>query len=409
MNYSVLNANLRASIGFVRLNTVKECRNFAYWLYQQSQPTDFEYAVICYHSRYTILERFLIENFLDTALARKDQSDHLYAMKEMQPFLNTVKKKGKKDAFIIVVTTSIQETGRDHDYDWAILEPCSTRSIVQSAGRIERHRSNQLQNDDFNLFLMKHPHRYIYNAENFWSFPGIETPILQGRSFKLLKAFNKCQDKEKEACFLFAQAGFKNYEVDKNAITSRIVSCEEAFDIEQLQRNINAWVCLNKPIDYSLSPLTGLEYIQLFDLLENDKSPYSLKFFLKGSNFKMQLQRWHAKTMRFRRLSIKNIYYPVTVGSNYMQVWYDFYTNKLININSSNNAIVVKHPEYALLTFDIVKSCHDMADKLGLQTSTMEDIYKNLLQLEIPVWLAKEQINNNLYYHPLLGLGTKIE
>lgn len=44
---------------------------------------------------------------------------------------------------ILVCTTSIQETGRDHDYDWAITEPWSIRSLVQLAGRVLRHRDIQ--------------------------------------------------------------------------------------------------------------------------------------------------------------------------------------------------------------------------------------------------------------------------
>lgn len=34
--------------------------------------------------------------------------------------------------------------GRDHDYDWAIVEPSSMRSIIQLAGRIRRHRPGSL-------------------------------------------------------------------------------------------------------------------------------------------------------------------------------------------------------------------------------------------------------------------------
>ena len=34
----------------------------------------------------------------------------------------------------------MEEIGRDHDFDWAIVEPSSYRSIIQLAGRVHRHR-----------------------------------------------------------------------------------------------------------------------------------------------------------------------------------------------------------------------------------------------------------------------------
>jgi CRISPR-associated endonuclease/helicase Cas3 len=41
---------------------------------------------------------------------------------------------------IFVVLASRRRVGRDHDYDWAVVEPSSMRSIIQLAGRILRHR-----------------------------------------------------------------------------------------------------------------------------------------------------------------------------------------------------------------------------------------------------------------------------
>ncbi|WP_438357140.1 hypothetical protein, partial [Burkholderia cenocepacia] len=36
------------------------------------------------------------------------------------------------------------EVGRDHDYDWAIVDPSSMRSIIQLAGRVWRHRPEKI-------------------------------------------------------------------------------------------------------------------------------------------------------------------------------------------------------------------------------------------------------------------------
>ncbi len=42
----------------------------------------------------------------------------------------------------VVLGTSVIEVGRDWDADWGIIEPSSMRSIIQFAGRIQRHRRN---------------------------------------------------------------------------------------------------------------------------------------------------------------------------------------------------------------------------------------------------------------------------
>src|SRR5690606_30650163 len=40
----------------------------------------------------------------------------------------------------VVLASPVAEVGRDHDYDWALVEPSSLRSLIQLAGRIRRHR-----------------------------------------------------------------------------------------------------------------------------------------------------------------------------------------------------------------------------------------------------------------------------
>lgn len=40
----------------------------------------------------------------------------------------------------IVLGSPVTEVGRDHDYDWAVVEPSSMRSLIQLAGRVRRHR-----------------------------------------------------------------------------------------------------------------------------------------------------------------------------------------------------------------------------------------------------------------------------
>ena len=46
----------------------------------------------------------------------------------------------KLHVIFILVATPVEEVGRDHDLDWAVIEPSSLRSMIQMAGRVLRHR-----------------------------------------------------------------------------------------------------------------------------------------------------------------------------------------------------------------------------------------------------------------------------
>ncbi|MDF5828197.1 hypothetical protein P4233_11125 [Pseudomonas aeruginosa] len=66
------------------------------------------------------------------------------------------------------------EVGRDHDYDWAIVEPSSMRSIIQLAGRIRRHRSGF--SGEANLYLLSRNIRSLEGQNPAFQRPGFETP-----------------------------------------------------------------------------------------------------------------------------------------------------------------------------------------------------------------------------------------
>jgi CRISPR-associated endonuclease/helicase Cas3 len=68
------------------------------------------------------------------------------------------------------------EVGRDHDYDWAIAEPSSLRSIIQLAGRIQRHR--QAPTSVANLVVLNQNIRALKGEQVAYCNPGFETPEL---------------------------------------------------------------------------------------------------------------------------------------------------------------------------------------------------------------------------------------
>jgi len=83
----------------------------------------------------------------------------------------------------IVLGTSVVEVGRDHDYDWAIAEPSSLRSLIQLAGRIQRHR--QQKPSCANLLVLNQNIRALHNEKTAYCHPGFETPELPLNSHEL--------------------------------------------------------------------------------------------------------------------------------------------------------------------------------------------------------------------------------
>jgi CRISPR-associated endonuclease/helicase Cas3 len=67
----------------------------------------------------------------------------------------------------------VAEVGRDHDYDWAIAEPSSMRSIIQIAGRIQRHRKQTPTTE--NLYILAKNHKALKGKEIAYDKPGFES------------------------------------------------------------------------------------------------------------------------------------------------------------------------------------------------------------------------------------------
>lgn len=166
------------SVGLVRIAHVKQAVAFAQFLDQSLGATDGPAVrVVLYHSRNTVLARALIERRLDQMLNRK--KDPLAPMQD-PGFKRAVERAAEKrrDVCLIVIATSVEEVGRDHDFDWAVIEPSSARSVVQACGRVLRHRDVLPQ--VWNVGVLARNFREIEGAEKgrrrlcFYR-PGFET------------------------------------------------------------------------------------------------------------------------------------------------------------------------------------------------------------------------------------------
>jgi CRISPR-associated endonuclease/helicase Cas3 len=162
-------SNKSISVGLVRMANINSLVAVAQQLVQMQTPEDTEINLCVYHSRHPLLRRHLIESNLDSLLSRSDESK-IWSHPAIQPAL---KRKANNQIFI-VLATAVAEVGRDHCYDWAIVEPSSMRSIVQLAGRVMRHRDvSNLDNP--NILLLQQNIRSLQRQAVCFQKPGYET------------------------------------------------------------------------------------------------------------------------------------------------------------------------------------------------------------------------------------------
>ncbi|MBF0372598.1 MAG: hypothetical protein HQL39_04185, partial [Alphaproteobacteria bacterium] len=160
------------SIGIVRWANIGPCRQFAKLLFnREPTPGGPIVKVVCYHGRMLVAARWRVEQVLDRLLLRKGDVDPLPSQAEIRAVLDDG---GTDDLMVIVAATPVEEVGRDHDYDWALIEPSSTRSIAQMAGRIRRHRHGPWSEP--NILLFSRPIRGFESKQGeVYVHPGVET------------------------------------------------------------------------------------------------------------------------------------------------------------------------------------------------------------------------------------------
>ena len=126
----------RVSFGLVRMAHIEPLYDVALALYRLGAPEGMRIHLCVYHSQYPLLLRSAIERRLDAALDRRD-APAVWRLPDIRQALDA---DPETDQLFIVLGSPVTEVGRDHDYDWAVVEPSSMRSLIQLAGRVWRHR-----------------------------------------------------------------------------------------------------------------------------------------------------------------------------------------------------------------------------------------------------------------------------
>lgn len=124
------------SFGLVRMANIQPLFEVALALYALPWPAHWQLHLCVYHSQYPLLLRSAIERQLDQALNR-EQAEAVFTLPAIRRELDA---EPEREHVFIVLGSPVTEVGRDHDYDWAIVEPSSMRSLIQLAGRLRRHR-----------------------------------------------------------------------------------------------------------------------------------------------------------------------------------------------------------------------------------------------------------------------------
>ncbi len=125
------------SFGLVRVANVPPCVALAKALNDR-----LDIHASAYHSMDVKARRAMKEARMDRLFQRSGPDDPLALDPEIEAMIEA---SGEDELIFVVVATPVEEIGRDHDFDWGVIEPSSTQSIVQTAGRVNRHRRTSVK------------------------------------------------------------------------------------------------------------------------------------------------------------------------------------------------------------------------------------------------------------------------
>ncbi len=165
-----LDAKRRISVGLVRFANIKPLAAVAKELLTLPPPPNCRIHYCIYHSQHVLAVRSAMEKVLDSVLARHD-SQKIWQQPVIRAALDRF---SEEEQIFVVLASPVAEVGRDHDYDWAIAEPSSMRSLIQLAGRIRRHRQN-MPPDSPNLLIFSKNYRAMTGERPAFCCPGFES------------------------------------------------------------------------------------------------------------------------------------------------------------------------------------------------------------------------------------------
>ena len=164
----------RVSFGLVRMANIEPLIEVALQLFRQVLPENYYIHLCVYHSQFPLLLRSAIEQELDASLDRR-RLEQVFSLPRIRKCLDT---HSHSEHLFVVLGSPVTEVGRDHDYDWAVVEPSSVRSMIQLVGRVRRHRPEPYLKTNIHL-LNRNIRSFLYPNEPAFTRPGFEDKTIR--------------------------------------------------------------------------------------------------------------------------------------------------------------------------------------------------------------------------------------
>ncbi len=161
----------RVSFGLVRMANIEPLVGVAEALFRLGARDGARIHLCVYHARFPLVQRSAIEHQLDAAFNRR-QAEAVYHLPQIRAAIDA---HPERDQLFVVLASPVCEVGRDWDADWAIAEPSSMRSLIQLAGRVQRHRGKPPDRPNMLIFDANLRHfRHLGQDQPAFIRPGFE-------------------------------------------------------------------------------------------------------------------------------------------------------------------------------------------------------------------------------------------
>ena len=150
----------RVSFGIVRMANIAPLYEVAKYLIELGATDDTRIHLCVYHARFPHVLRSAIEHQLDTTFNRRGGAQSVYGLPAIRAAIDA---HPEKNHLFVVLASPVCEVGRDWDADWAVAEPSSMRSLIQLAGRVQRHRGKT--GNKPNVLIFDTNLRYFENSK----------------------------------------------------------------------------------------------------------------------------------------------------------------------------------------------------------------------------------------------------
>lgn len=162
----------KISFGLIRMANINPCVYLSLFLLH-ADWAGYAVRLMTYHSRQTLLLRHEKETYLDRVLKRKGPASS--GLPDDPVLRSHINSASEENLLFLVISTPVEEIGRDHDFDWAVVEPSSYRSIIQLAGRVLRHRNLKEDISTPNIAILQYNLKGMDGKNPAFCHPGYET------------------------------------------------------------------------------------------------------------------------------------------------------------------------------------------------------------------------------------------